>query len=173
MITEKEVFRIGFLLKPHGVKGEISMSFLDSVVEELDAPYLVCLVDGIFVPFFVESVRNKGDRTVLIKFQGINSIEQARRFQGIRVFVPIQYASQEIGQNLTWESFIGFQVIDSKSGLLGNIEAVDTSTLNVIFFVAGLDKEIIIPANEEWIDNIDTQEKIINFSLPEGIVDLN
>ena len=50
---------------------------------------------------------------------------------------------------------------------------VDTSTLNVIFFVAGLDKEIIIPANEEWIDNIDTQEKIINFSLPEGIVDLN
>ena len=76
MITEKEVFRIGFLLKPHGVKGEISMSFLDSVVEELDAPYLVCLVDGIFVPFFVESVRNKGDRTVLIKFQGINSIDR-------------------------------------------------------------------------------------------------
>ncbi len=173
MITEKEVVRIGTLLKPHGVKGEITLSLLSPVTDQLEIPYFICLLDGIFVPFFVETIRDKGIGSALIKFKGVDSVEQARRFQGVKMFTSLQYASEIVEEKYTWESFIGFQVVDTKKGMLGKIESIDTTTLNILFFIIDTDKEIIIPANEEWIENIDVHEKVIKLSLPEGIVDLN
>ena len=49
-----EVFKIGIFNKPHGVKGEISFTFTDDIFDRVECEYLVCLLDGIFVPFFIE-----------------------------------------------------------------------------------------------------------------------
>ena len=54
MIKEEEVYRIGKIGKPHGVKGEVTMMFSDDVFDRVDAEYVVLLIDGIFVPFFFE-----------------------------------------------------------------------------------------------------------------------
>ena len=54
MIKKDEVFKIGIFNKPHGVKGEISFTFTDDIFDRVECEYLVCLLDGIFVPFFIE-----------------------------------------------------------------------------------------------------------------------
>ena len=55
MIKRDEVFRIGIINKPHGVKGEVSFTFTDDVFDRTDeCDYLVLLLDGILVPFFKE-----------------------------------------------------------------------------------------------------------------------
>ena len=54
MIRQEEVFKIGKIGKPHGVKGEVSLMFEDDVFDRVDADYLVLLIDGILVPFFFE-----------------------------------------------------------------------------------------------------------------------
>ena len=50
MIKKDEVFKIGIFNKPHGVKGEISFTFTDDIFDRVECEYLVCLLDGIFVP---------------------------------------------------------------------------------------------------------------------------
>ena len=54
MITREELIRIGRFNKPHGVKGELSFTFTDDVFDRTECSYIVCEIDGIFVPFFVE-----------------------------------------------------------------------------------------------------------------------
>ena len=47
MIQQEEVYKIGRLGKPHGVKGELSFLFDDDVFDRTDADYLVLCIDGI------------------------------------------------------------------------------------------------------------------------------
>ena len=60
MIREGEVFKIGQFAKPHGIKGELSLVTNSDVLEDAEDPYIVCEMDGILVPFFVEDFRYTG-----------------------------------------------------------------------------------------------------------------
>ena len=75
MIREDEVYKIGKIGKPHGVKGEVSLMFSDDVFDRVDADYLVLMVDGILVPFFFEEYRFKSGETALVKFCDIDTGE--------------------------------------------------------------------------------------------------
>ena len=70
MIREDEVYKIGMLTKTHGVSGELNMAFTDDVFDRVEAEYVVCRMDGILVPFFMEEYRFRSDTTVLMKFEG-------------------------------------------------------------------------------------------------------
>ena len=39
MIRKEEVFKIGKIGKPHGVKGEVGLRFSDDVFDRVDAEY--------------------------------------------------------------------------------------------------------------------------------------
>ena len=76
MIKKDEVFKIGIFNKPHGVKGEISFTFTDDIFDRVECEYLVCLLDGIFVPFFIEEYRFRSDTTALVKLEGVDTSEK-------------------------------------------------------------------------------------------------
>ena len=56
MIKREDVYKIGVFNKPHGIHGELSFTFTDDIFDRVEAEYLICLLDGIFVPFFLEAV---------------------------------------------------------------------------------------------------------------------
>lgn len=172
MIRENEVFKIGKLTKPHGIKGEISFSFDNDVFDRVDCPYLICSINGIFVPFFIEEYRFKGKDTALITFEGIDSEEKAARFSGIEVYFPRKYYEEDTQEDIeySWSFFIGFKAIDKNAGELGIIEEVDEKTLNTLFLIKNSEDELIIPATESFIEKIDPKKKIIYLQLPEGLI---
>ena len=73
MIKEEEVYKIGLITRTHGVKGEVSLSFTDDVWDRADADYVVLMVDGILVPFFLEEYRFRSDTVALMKFEGYDT----------------------------------------------------------------------------------------------------
>ena len=82
MIKREEVYKIGVLGKPHGVKGEILFRFTDDVFDQCDADYLVLNMEGILVPFFMEEYRFRSDEVALMKFCDIDTEERARELTG-------------------------------------------------------------------------------------------
>ncbi len=171
MISENEVFKIGRLIKPHGIKGEISFEFDNDIFDRVDCPYLICLIEGIFVPFFIEEYRFKGKETALVTFEDIDTDEKARRLNGVEVYFPRKYYEEEKDAeiNYSWNYFIGFKVIDDNYGETGTIVRVDDSTLNTLFLLEKEEQEYIIPANEDFIYEVDDNRKIIKTRLPEGL----
>ena len=173
MIRRDEVFKIGKLGKPHGVKGEITFAITDDVFDRVDAEYLVLDIDGILVPFYLEEYRFKNDENVLVKFEDIDTQEQARNYTGREVFFP-RHLSDSDGEHMTWVEIIGFQLVDAVSGkLVGTLDRVDDSTLNLLFEVTTPEgDDILIPASNDLIEEVNAEKKEIRMAIPEGLLDL-
>ena len=89
MIKKEEVYKIGLFNKPHGIHGELQFTFTDDIFDRVDCDYLVCLLDGIFVPFFMEEYRFRSDSTALVKLEGVDTAERARMFTNVEVYFPV------------------------------------------------------------------------------------
>ncbi|WP_303011231.1 ribosome maturation factor RimM [uncultured Bacteroides sp.] len=172
MIKKEEVYKIGLFNKPHGIHGELQFTFTDDIFDRADCDYLVCLLDGIFVPFFIEEYRFRSDSTALVKLEGIDTAERARMFTNVEVYFPVKYAEEADGGELSWNFFTGFLMEEIHYGMLGEITDVDTTTVNTLFVVQGEDGEILVPAREEFIRGIDRKRKVITVKLPEGLLNL-
>ena len=157
MIRRDEVYKIGKLGKPHGVKGEITFAITDDVFDRVDAEYLVLDIDGILVPFYLEEYRFKNDENVLVKFEDIDTQEQ-----------------DSDGENMTWAEIIGFQLVDAVTGkVVGTLDRVDDSTLNLLFEVTTPEgDDLLIPASNDLIEEVSAERKEIRMAIPEGLLDL-
>ncbi len=172
MIKKEEVYKIGVLTKPHGIKGEVSFSFSDDVFDRVECDYLICLMDGILVPFFIEEYRFKSDTVALVKFEGIDTAEQARRFTNVEVYFPLHLAAEATDDRLSWAYFVGFEVEDVNHGDLGSIVNVDESTVNTLFVIDHDGQELLVPAHEEFIKALDHEQRRMVLQMPDGLLQL-
>ena len=171
MIKKEEVYKIGLFNKPHGIHGELQFTFTDDIFDRVDCDYLICLLDGIFVPFFIEEYRFRSDSTALVKLEGIDTAERARMFTNVEVYFPVKHAEEAEDGELSWNFFVGFRMEDVRHGELGEVVEVDTTTVNTLFVVEQEDgEELLIPAQEEFIVEINQEKKLITVELPEGVL---
>ena len=168
MIKAEEVYKIGRLGKAHGVKGEVSFQFDDDIFDRVDSDYLILEVDGILVPFFIEEYRFRSDTVALVKFEDVDTQQRAQELTGCDVYFPRSLADDDDNPSLSM--LIGFDVVDVTTGTtVGRIAAIDDSTANLLF---ELEDGRLIPAAEELITNIDTKNKVIKMTIPEGLLEL-
>ena len=173
MIKKEEVYKIGLFNKPHGIHGELQFTFTDDIFDRVDCDYLICLLDGIFVPFFIEEYRFRSDSTALVKLEGIDTAERARMFTNVEVYFPVKHAEEAEDGELSWNFFVGFRMEDVRHGELGEVVEVDTTTVNTLFVVEQEDgEELLIPAQEEFIVEINQEKKLITVELTEGLLNL-
>ena len=167
MIREDDVYKIGRIGKPHGIGGEVTLRFSDDVFDRVDADYLVLLVDGILVPFFIEEYRFRSEEVALVKFEDIDTMDRAAELTGCDVFFPRHLADID-NDVLTWSQIVGYDIVDVASGkVIGRIESVDESTINVLLELAD---GTLIPAADEFIDDIDHEARKLFMSLPDGLL---
>ena len=175
MITRDEIIEIGAFNKPHGINGEISATFdydID-VISDLDC--FITNINGIFVPFFAESVRAKNNCTALIKLDGIDDDKGVKFLVNHTIyaqkstFAPAQVDYDVESDELPLDFFIGFTIKTSEGETVGEITAVDCATENYLFIV---NDNIYVPATDDFIIDIDFDNKILEMELPEGIFDL-
>lgn len=173
MIKREDVYRIGRIGKPHGVDGEVSLHFDDDVFDRTDAECLILDIDGILVPFFMDEYRFKTDETALVRFDGIDTQEGARTLTGCDVYFPRQHSDND-GGTLSWAEIVGYRIVDAHTGRgVGEIRSVDDSTINTLFeLVTDGGDNLLVPASDDLIKDVDTAQRTITMQLPEGLLDL-
>lgn len=179
MIEEKDIKIVGKFQKTHALKGELN-ALLDIDPEYLtDGNAIILDVDGIFVPFYSESVRPKGSQSYLVKLQGIDSEEEAKSFVNKTIYALkeelVPFLDLDENEIIDEDDLEGFIIIDNNSNTeIGKIINVDSSTENILFIVeTPYGNEIFIPAVEDFIKEINEENKFIKVTLPEGLIDLN
>ena len=149
----------------------VSFTFTDDIFDRVeDCDYLVLLLDGILVPFFIEEYRFRSDNVALVKFEGIDSTEKARTLTNVEVYYPVKFMDDQ-EEISSWNYFIGFRVEDIHHGCLGTVVDVDDATMNVLFVIENGDEEVLLPAHEEFILDIDRKKKILKVDIPDGLLD--
>ncbi len=172
MIRESEVYKIGTFNKPHGIHGELAFNFTDDAFDREEVTYFVCPMDGILVPFFIQSYRINSEATAVVKLEGVDTTEEARLFINVEVFLPVKYAKRKKQEEIGWNFFVGFSIEEIRHGKLGEIKEVDTSTINTLFVVDCNGKELLLPAQEKFITTIDRVHCVLTVELPEGLLEL-
>ena len=169
MIKKEDVYKIGRLGKAHGVKGEVSFQFDDDIFDTSDADYLILEIDGILVPFFMEEYRFRNDSLALVKFCHIDTQQRASELTGCDVYFPRSIAEQQ-AEGLSLSSLVGFDLIEANGKeKVGTIAAIDDSTQNILIV---LEDGTLIPASDDLITDIDTQQRQIVMNIPEGLLTL-
>lgn len=176
MIKKEDIVEIGSFRKTHALQGELN------AILDMDGDYaedgnpLILDIDGIYVPFYAESVRPKGAESFLVKLKDVDTQEAAqplvnKTIYGLRTDL-VDYFDDPDAELIS--DFIGFKLVDSNLGEIGIIEDLDDSTANVLFIVKTPQGDIVyVPAAEEFINAIDDDKEVIETTLPEGLVDLN
>lgn len=178
MIRRDQLTDIGQFGQPHGIKGELNAT-VDRNIDVRMLRCIVCDIDGIFVPFFVEGVRPRSATSLLLTVDGITDESEAARLQNKTIYA----LSEELGEveegddtdeGFYAEDLVGFTVSDTSQTLSGTIEGVEDSTENVLFIVRAdsIQRPILIPVAEEFIDDIDPDKRHIRFDLPEGFLEI-
>ena len=173
MIRKEETVRIGFFARPHGIKGELSLVTDYDLFDDENDPYVICEMDGILVPFFVESSRYKNNTTILVKLEGVDNEITAKQYVNQDVFYPSNRLKEPLVDNSEWDHFTSYVLEDKAMGELGIITFVDKTTINTLFTVDYHGKEILVPVADELVESIDHERKKVVLCLPEGLITIN
>lgn len=179
MIEHSNISAIGKFQRTHALKGELN-AILDVdplFLEEGNAA--VVEMDGILVPFYVSSIRQKGATSYLIRIDGIDSEDEAKKFVNKIIYALrselASFLDLDESEIMEDEDLIGYHIFEVENNKeIGKIIGIDSSTSNLLFIVESSDGgEIFVPAAEEFILSIDDEKKKIEMNLPLGLLDLN
>lgn len=171
MINPADTYKIGTLTRTHGLRGELVFQFTDDVFDRAETDHLLVEVEGILTPFYIEEYRFRSDSSALITFEDISTVEAAQPLTGCDVYVERDLADGEEADMLSLDAFVGLHLYDQEETEIGEIVDVNDQTENWLFVVQRPNgDEVLIPAHEELITEIQPSEHRISMNLPEGLL---
>jgi 16S rRNA processing protein RimM len=169
-MIKEDCFFLGKISRKHGYKGEVNIKLdVSSSPKFKELGHLFIDMDGSLVPFFISSFRFKNNGIVLIKFEDINSDEDASTLINKETYLTLDFLPED---ESPFVGVINFSISDLKHGVLGKIVNIQDNSGQQLFIIDFKGKEIMIPIAEPFIHKIDKENKQIVLDTPDGLIDL-
>ncbi len=167
-------FLAGSLLKSSGIKGEVILKFNNDCPEEIQKLESIFIdVDNKLVPFFIEKIKSKSTSTAVVKLEDIDQEEKATEFSGSEFYISHEQVKV---LNISADEPIdvsGYKVKDQNNKLVGEVIEYIDITKNPLLNVKTESGEVLIPAKDELIIEVDDDLQEILINIPEGLLDLD
>jgi len=172
-IAKADCEKVGFFKKTHGVSGELVLEYepqFEYSIENADRFFVE--LEGLLVPFFIveDGFRFKTENSAILTFDGVESEKYAKRMVGSSVFL-FKNEIIVMDDELSDSELVDYLLVDEKLGKIGIIDQIDNYSGNIVFTVNFKGKELLVPFNEDFLLEIDKQNKVITLNLPEGLFD--
>lgn len=165
--------KAGKISKPNGLRGGVNIYLTPDAGNHIEPNNPLFIdIDGQRVPFFVEEVELVSRDQAIIKFEFIDSLEAAREVSGCHLFFDPKHQPRPVEAGDDMSNLVGYTASDRMSGLSGTISDYLPHPMNPVFVIQAGDKELIVPAVEDFIEHINPEEQSIQFILPEGLTTL-
>jgi 16S rRNA processing protein RimM len=164
---EPEFLAVGRVIRPHGIKGDLTMKVLTDFPERLRPGRTVYIGDE-HQPFQINSARPHG-QTLMIKFKGIDNREQAATYGGQTVFVQTEKVPRLPEGEYYFHQLLGLTVIDEKGQVLGTLDSILETRANDVYIIKTPDgSDLLLPAVEnEVILGVDLERREMRVRPPE------
>ena len=169
-MTREECILLGSISKTHGVRGELILrTGRISFEPEKNWGSLFLEIEGMMVPFFISELHHLRDNDWVIGFDDIIDKNGAELFIGKKVWVSAGFVDY-VPDEFYYDQLAGFSLHDRQSGKSGIIEEYMDIPGNPVFDVIIEGRSYLVPAQEEFIMEMDTEKKTILVNLPEGLL---
>lgn len=172
-MRKEHCFYLGSIVKKHSFRGEVVIK-LDTDDPELYRNMESVFVDlgGNLIPFFIEKSSLSRGTMLRVKFDGVNSEDEADAIVKSGIYLPLELLPKLKGNQFYFHEVIGFTVVDADYGKIGVVTRINDATAQPLFEIQQGDKEILIPLIDDFIKKVDRQHKEIQVKTPEGLIDL-
>ena len=172
-LTTQDLVCIGRIGRPYGLRGECKVWPLT------DFPWRFRKTKRVIVGeigqeqqiFLIERVRLSSADYILLKFAGIGSREEIKKWQGSYLYIKKEEVIPLPEDSYYYFDLIGSKVITEQGEMLGYLDDIWALTSNDIFIVRQGEKEILLPAIKEVIKEVDTEKKVIKIKLIKGLLE--
>lgn len=171
-MQKEEVFYIGYVTKTRGLKGELQVFFEFEDYEKLRFEVVFADMNGKLVPYFVASAKIQSNSTGYFNFDDADHIDKVQPLLKKKLYLPLTQMPERDENEFFYTDLKGFTAVDETLGELGEILEVNEYPQQFVATVLYKETEILFPLNEDFIVDIDDEEKILTLDLPEGLLDV-
>ena len=159
---------IGFLRRPHGVRGEIIMDLHTDFPERIRSGRKVLIGEN-HQPLTLDTVRPHSDG-LLVSIRDVDTPEEVGRYRNQWVYVKASDVPPlPEGKHYKYE-LIDLDVVDENGNPLGKlVEILETGANDVYVVRADSGKEMLLPAIPSVILNVDMTQRTMKVHLLEGL----
>ncbi len=165
-INRADFIAVGMVAKSHGTKGEVRIQLTENVKLK---QWAFLEFQGKPVPFYIEAISGSKDEPV-VQLQGINTPDKSQELAGKAVLMPKEQVKRSKAKQAA--SVIGYILIDAQLGEIGALESVEELPQQTLLVTTYNGKQVLIPAVEEFIADINDKKKRILLELPEGLLEI-
>lgn len=161
-IQRKDFVRVGAIVKTHGTQGELKVQTSHNL-----SKWAFLEIQGKPVPFIVTSFQFMHDDEGILKLEGVDTVEAAAKLTGYEILVA---QTRKLKEQHVNDSVVGYTLIDATHGQLGVVEELVELPMQLLLKSTHNNEELLIPAVEAFISDIDDEAKIIYLELPDGLI---
>ncbi len=167
-------FQLGHISGTRGLHGEIQAR-LDSDrpehYKDLESVFLLKKGENSLVPFFIESLKIRGDHAV-VKFEEVSSKDEAKQLIGSEMYLPLDQLPKLDGDSFYYHELLGWRVMDENLGELGKVSAIHQQTSQILLVMEYQHREVLIPFTDDIVLGIDREHEQVNVLLPDGLLEI-
>ncbi len=172
-MRKEECFYLGKIVSKYSFKGEVLIKL------DTDEPELYENLESVFislgnslVPFFIGKSQLHRSNLLRVDFEEVSNESDADRILGSEVYLPLDQLPKLSGNKFYYHEVVGFTLMDSQYGDIGNILSVNDSAAQALFVAEKEGKQLLIPVSDDIITGIDRAKKTVFVTTPEGLVSL-
>lgn len=162
--------KVGKLVNTQGLKGDMRIypSITNATMFE-DFEFLYIEGEGT-KEFHIEKIRYKKN-LVICKFKGYDHIDVTECYREKDVYIPLDADSLDEGETYI-KDLVGCVINDKVQGDVGVvINVLNYKAHDILVVKSRTDSEYMIPYVDEFIKEVDTENKIIEAELIEGMIE--
>lgn len=180
-----DMLRVGVIASTHGIRGEVKVYPTTDDVKRFD--YL----KRVFLDYQYKGLKNNQKREcielevsgvkyfkqfVIVKFKGINDINDIEKYKGMDLYVSREDALPLEDNEYYISDLIGLDVINEEKEKIGTLKDVLQTGANDVYIIKGNEKvnnkEIMLPVIDECVLDVDLEKKFVEVHLLEGLLEL-
>lgn len=157
----KDPVVLAAVVKPHGLRGEVTIHYFNSDAEEFGIGDRLWLRPRSGEGQWVEVAASNGD---LLKLEGIADRDAAEGLRGGELVVERADLPETAEDEVYLHDLVGFRVFDSKGRDLGTFRGLQVGGRTEYFVVEGA-VETLLPADAPLVDSVDSGRRIVTLAV--------
>lgn len=170
-VKPEDLLEVGVVIGVHGLRGDVKIRPLPTGHLALPGAREVYLKDSSDLLVACKAVRSsKHKQNILLRLAGRENLSAAESLVGASVWMAKTDLPELDDEQYYWSDLEGLEVDDQQQGVLGRVVGMFATAAHDILEVDSPAGEILIPAIEPFLVQIDREAGQLQVNLPEGLV---
>ncbi len=167
----EDLLEVGVVVGTHGLKGDLKIRPLPTGGLALPGARTVYLRDSEGLLVRHEAVRSSPHKqNILLRLSGLENLIAVQGLVGAYVLMANVDLPELEDDQFYWSELEGMTVVDRQHGEIGQVVGMFSTPAHDIIEIEGPAGEILVPAVEPFLVELDRDKQRLHVDLPEGLI---